>query len=159
MTGQAAKTDDLYDLYRELILDHARSPRHFGRLQEATHTAQGINPLCGDKITVYVNFEGDLVKEVAFQGSGCAISQASASLLTESVRGKPKSEVLKLFTDFHEMVTDSQKQPELDHLGKLAVFSGVREFPMRVKCASLAWHTLKSALNSTSRKADLVTTE
>ena len=137
---------ELRDLYQEVILDHNKSPRNFRVLAGATHRAEGFNPLCGDKITVYLEIEGGVVRSVAFQGSGCAISTASASLMTESLKGKSVAEALELFERMHELLTD-EDPPEADDLGKLAVFSGVREFPMRVKCASLAWHTLKAALS------------
>ena len=140
---------DLRDLYQEVILDHSRTPRNFRELPQASHKAEGYNPLCGDRATVYVRVDGDVLREVAFKGAGCSISTASASMMTESVQGKTKEQVEKLFERFHDLVTASPDQagksvpPEL---GKLAVFSGVCEFPVRVKCASLPWHTLKAAL-------------
>ena len=138
---------DLTDLYQEVILDHNRQPRNFRRLPEADHTALGHNPLCGDKLVVDLKIDGDRVVGVSFEGSGCAISKASASLMTEAVMGHTLDEVNALFEQFHEMVTTPMDQPVDDApLGKLAVLSGVREFPVRVKCASLAWHTLKAAL-------------
>ena len=141
--------DDLRELYQSVILDHNKRPRNFRRIEDAPHTADGHNPLCGDKLTVYVEVDADdRVTDIAFQGEGCAISTASASLMTEFVKGKSKREVDAAFDRFHQLVTSSTSE-EIEHegLGKLAVFSGVREYPMRVKCASLAWHTLKAALN------------
>jgi nitrogen fixation NifU-like protein len=147
-------TSDLTSLYQEVILDHNKKPHNFRRLEEATQRAEGYNPLCGDKITVHVEMDGDVVKEVAFEGSGCAISKASASMMTESVKGKTRAQVEALFGSFHEMVTGQKSEPAgssvaatpVPDLGKLVVFSGVREFPVRVKCATLAWHTLRAAL-------------
>jgi nitrogen fixation NifU-like protein len=140
---------ELRDLYQEVILDHSRRPRNFRELPQASHRAEGFNPLCGDRATVYVRLEGDRVSDVAFKGSGCSISTASASMMTESVKGKSRSDVDRLFTRFHDLVTaapDKADQVAAPELGKLAVFSGVCEFPVRVKCASLPWHTLKAAL-------------
>jgi nitrogen fixation NifU-like protein len=140
---------DLRDLYQEVILDHAKKPRNFRELPEANRRADGYNPLCGDRATVFVRVDGDRVSDVAFKGSGCSISTASASMMTESVKGKSREEVDRLFTRFHELVTtapDQRDQAVAPELGKLAVFSGVSEFPVRVKCASLPWHTLKAAL-------------
>lgn len=141
--------DDLRELYQSVILDHNKRPRNFREIEDAARTADGHNPLCGDKLTVYLALDGDdRVCDIAFQGEGCAISTASASLMTEFVKGKSKREVDAAFDRFHQLVTSSTSE-EIEHegLGKLAVFSGVREYPMRVKCASLAWHTLKAALN------------
>lgn len=138
---------ELRDLYQQIILDHNRSPRNFRVMEGADRTARGDNPLCGDKITVYVKLNGDVVEDVSFQGAGCAISQASASLMTAAVRGKPSAEVDRLFRAFHSMVTAGlDDSTNNDELGKLAAFAGVREFPARVKCANLAWHTLHAAL-------------
>jgi nitrogen fixation NifU-like protein len=138
---------ELTDLYQELILDHNRRPRNYGVLADATHTARGHNPLCGDKLALYLHLDGDRITGVSFEGSGCAISKASASLMTEAVRGKTRDEATAIFDRFHAMITAPMDQPvDLESAGKLAVFSGVREFPMRVKCASLAWHTLQAAL-------------
>jgi nitrogen fixation NifU-like protein len=138
---------ELRELYQTTILDHNRRPRNFRVLDGANREADGYNPLCGDKVRVYLRVEDGVVREAAFQGAGCAISTASASLMTEAVRGRPVEEVLRLFDAFHELVTsDPTREPELDGLGKLAVFSGVREFPVRVKCASLPWHTLRAAV-------------
>ncbi|PYQ53341.1 MAG: SUF system NifU family Fe-S cluster assembly protein [Acidobacteria bacterium] len=138
---------DLRDLYQEVILDHSKKPRNFRELPNAMR-AEGHNPLCGDRATVYVRVEGDRVSDVAFKGSGCSISTASASMMTESVKGKSREEVERLFTRFHDLVTASPDQAgrAAPELGKLAVFAGVCEFPVRVKCASLPWHTLKAAL-------------
>jgi nitrogen fixation protein NifU and related proteins len=135
---------DLSDLYQEVILDHNKRPRNFHKLDKATRHADGHNPLCGDKVTVYVELEGDRLRDISFEGSGCAISKASASMMTEALKGKTRAEADGLFEVFHRLVTGKgEGSPEL---GKLLVFSGVREFPVRVKCASLAWHTLRAAL-------------
>jgi nitrogen fixation protein NifU and related proteins len=136
---------DLSDLYQELILDHNRRPRNFGALTDATGQALGHNPLCGDRINVEVRLDADVIRDVRFTGSGCAISKASASLMTEAIRERSVSEALGLLERFQTMLTGRQPV-DLEGLGKLEVFSGVREFPMRVKCATLAWHTLKAAL-------------
>lgn len=139
---------DLRDLYQEQILDHTKRPRNFGTLEAANCRAYGHNPLCGDKVTVFLKVADGLVQDACFQGSGCAISTASASMMTESVKGKPVAEVEKLFEKFHHMLTGSSEidAEAYDELGKLAVFSGVKEFPVRVKCATLPWHTLDAAL-------------
>ena len=140
---------DLRDLYQEVILDHSKRPRNFRELPEANHRADGYNPLCGDRATVYVRLDGDIVTDVSFKGSGCSINTASSSMMTESIKGKSREEVERLFTRFHELVTappDQKDRVAAPELGKLAVFSGVSEFPVRVKCASLPWHTLKAAL-------------
>lgn len=134
---------DLRELYQEVIFDHNRKPRNFHALEEATHRADGHNPLCGDQLTVYARVVNDVVEDVSFIGHGCAISTASASLMTEAVKGMPVAEVEALFKDMHAMLTESH--PDRD-LGKLEVLSGVREFPARVKCATLAWHTLHNAI-------------
>ena len=142
---------DVGELYQEVILDHNRRPRHFHAIERANRHAKGDNPLCGDKLTVYLVVEGDVVREAAFQGSGCAISKASASMMTDAIVGRTVDEVHALFDDFHRMVTSAIDVPaDTRTLGKLAVFAGVREFPARVKCASLAWHTLQAALHSES---------
>lgn len=147
--------DELRDLYQEVILDHSKSPRNFHAMSGATHSAEGYNPLCGDKVTIYVDVEDDVVKSVSFKGQGCAISTASASLLTESLVGKSVQQAQELFDRIHELMTgESDEMP--DELGKLAVFSGVRDYPMRVKCATLAWHTLVAALQE---QEEPVTTE
>jgi nitrogen fixation NifU-like protein len=136
---------ELRDLYQEVILDHNRRPRNFGALPTANCQAEGNNPLCGDKVTVFLEVDGGRIRDAAFQGAGCAISTASASLMTEALKGRTLGEVRELFHQFHGLVTTGagEGSPEL---GKLAVFAGVREFPMRVKCATLAWHTLLAAL-------------
>jgi nitrogen fixation NifU-like protein len=138
---------DLKALYQEVILDHSKRPRNFRALEEPRRSAEGYNPLCGDKVTVYLRLKDDRIADLSFQGSGCAISTASASLLTETLKGKTPAEAEALFERFHDLVTgkDAGNGKGLE-LGKLAVFSGVSEFPARVKCATLAWHTLKSAL-------------
>jgi nitrogen fixation NifU-like protein len=138
---------DLKDLYRDVIVDHNRNPRNFGKLEPADAHAEGNNPLCGDRLTIYANLEGDRIKEVKFEGSGCAISVASASLLTEAVRGKTVSEFEALFEEVHSLLTEHDSKVDPTQLGKLAALSGVREFPARVKCASLCWHTLRAALH------------
>ncbi len=147
---------DLRELYQEVILDHNKHPRNFGELDGADRHADGFNPLCGDRLAVYVNLDGDVVADVGFLGSGCAISKASASLMTEAIRGKTLAEVQQLFQEFHRMVTDRDASVDDALLGKLAVLAGVRDYPTRVKCASLAWHTLRAACDD---RHDLVTTE
>lgn len=139
---------DLNDLYQEVILDHNRRPRNFGQLPTATHHAKGHNPLCGDKLTLALQIDGDRITNVMFDGSGCAISKASASLMTDAIKGHTVAEAETLFDAFHLMVTTPIDQDvDESKVGKLAVLAGVREFPTRVKCASLAWHTLKAALS------------
>ena len=148
---------DLRELYQELIIDHSKRPRNFRVLEEANRKSEGYNPLCGDKITLFLELENDRVKNIGFQGSGCAISTASASVMTESVKGKTLAEAEILFEVFHQLVTG--KPPAAGKtatLGKLAAFSGVSEFPARVKCATLAWHTLHAALQG---EGDTVSTE
>lgn len=140
---------DLKDLYRDVIVDHNRAPRNFGKLEPADAHAEGHNPLCGDRLTVYVNLNGERIVETKFEGSGCAISVASASLLTEAVKGKSREEVRSLFDDVHALLTQHDANVDNAKLGKLAALSGVREFPARVKCASLCWHTLNAALAHT----------
>lgn len=149
---------DLKELYQEVILDHNRRPRNFGPLPNASHQAEGHNPLCGDQLKVYLETDGKTVNDIHFEGIGCAISKASASLMTESVRGKSLAEVDSLYRRFHDLLTgDPSTTGQADEgLGKLAVFSGVREFPIRVKCATLAWHTLQAALKS---RPDPISTE
>lgn len=137
---------ELQELYQEVILDHNRRPRNF-RALDAGRKAEGFNPLCGDRITVYLNVDNGVITDVAFQGSGCAISKASASLMTESVKGKTVADAQALFERFQQMITAPAETP-LDTLGKLAVLAGVRQFPIRVKCASLAWHTLRAAVDA-----------
>ncbi len=148
---------DLRELYQEVILDHHKRPRNFGTLSEANHHAEGRNPLCGDHITVHVDVENGVIKGVAFEGAGCAISRASASLMTDAVKGRPIAEAEKMFEEFHKMVTSGVDEEVEAALGKLAVFCGVREFPSRVKCASLAWHTLRQALTGAQAPAPVST--
>ncbi len=149
--------DDLHELYQSVILDHNRSPRNFRELEDASGRAEGYNPLCGDRLTVWVRLEDDHIAAVTFHGSGCAISKASASMMTEAVKGKTAAEAKGLAQQFQELVTGrSDARTARARLGKLAVFSGVSEFPVRVKCASLSWHTLKAALDQTTEP---VTTE
>ena len=136
---------DLSDLYQEVILDHNRRPRNFHALEDATHTADGHNPLCGDRLRLYLKVEGDIVSDVAFEGAGCAISKASASMMTDAIKGRTVAEADALFERFHRMVTTPPDRP-VEDMGKLSSLAGVREFPVRVKCASLAWHTLKAAM-------------
>jgi nitrogen fixation NifU-like protein len=147
---------DLADLYRDVIVDHNRRPRNFRPMPEADCQAEGFNPLCGDRLTIYVRLEDDVISDVSFQGSGCAISVASASLLTESVKGRSVADAERLFGTMHTMLTRDDPQPDLASLGKLGALSGVRAFPARVKCASLCWHTLDAALH---RQAEPVRTE
>ena len=147
--------NDLADLYQELIIDHSKRPRNFRRLDATVPSAEGYNPLCGDRVTVYLRMDGDIVADVSFQGEGCAISKASASLMTESIKGKTRTEVEALFSQFHDLVTGVGNPPR-ERLGKLAAFSGLRDFPARVKCGTLAWHTLRAALK---HETDVVSTE
>ena len=146
---------DLRELYQEVILDHNRSPRNFGPLEDADLHADGHNPLCGDKLRVAVKVDAGIVSDIRFEGSGCAISQASASLMTEGIKGKTLDDVRTLFDHFHRLVTDQTAPPD-DSLGKLTVFAGVRDYPARVKCAILAWHTLLAAVDDNQ---DPVSTE
>jgi nitrogen fixation NifU-like protein len=146
---------DLRELYQEQILEHSKAPRNYRELKSANHRAEGYNPLCGDRFTVSIQMQGDSIQDVAFQGSGCAISKASASMMTQIVKGKTKEQAKELFEHFHRTVTGN-KNGTLADLGKLAVFSGVAEFPARVKCATLAWHTLQAALEG---KQEAVSTE
>lgn len=136
---------DLRDLYQEVIFEHYKKPRNYHALAGANHVAHGHNRLCGDKITVYLQVDGDVIRDLSFEGTGCAISTASASMMTEALKGKKLSEVEHLFEQFHQMVTGDKAEPP-EELGKLEVLAGVREFPARVKCATLAWHTLQAAL-------------
>lgn len=139
---------ELNDLYQEVILDHNKNPRNFRAIENATHQADGHNPLCGDALKVYLNIENDTVTDVAFKGSGCAISKASASMMTQAVKGKSREEAETLFNEFHKMVTgELDIETDENSLGKLRIFAGVLEFPARVKCASLSWHTVHAALN------------
>ena len=136
----------LNELYQEVILDHNRRPRNFRTIEGASHHADGHNPLCGDRLSLYVQVDDGRIADVAFVGSGCAISKASASLMTDAVKGQPLADVEEMFQRFHRMVTTPSDQP-VEHMGKLSVLAGVRELPVRVKCASLAWHTLNAALD------------
>jgi nitrogen fixation protein NifU and related proteins len=146
---------DLRELYQELILEHSKAPRNYRKLAEADRKAEGYNPLCGDHFTVYVRTMGDCIQDVSFQGSGCAISKASASMMTQSLKGKTRQEAKELFEQFHRAVTGKKKGDSVD-LGKLSVFAGVAEFPTRVKCATLAWHTFEAAVEG---KQEAVSTE
>ena len=151
MTSVAA---DMKDLYRELILDHSRSPRHFGRLEDATHTADGINPLCGDKLRLYLHVDDEgRIASSSFEGSGCAISVASASLMTDTVTGLPAVEAETCFEAMTQRLTGDASEPLPANMNKLMALDGVREFPMRVKCATLAWHALHAALNNDAAPA------
>ncbi len=139
---------ELSELYQAVILDHNKKPRNFHKLENANRFAEGFNPLCGDQLNVYLHVEDDQVQEVSFEGSGCAISKASASMMTQAVKGKSKQEAETLFNEFHRMATgelDAETEP--NNLGKLTIFAGVRDFPARVKCATLSWHTMHAALN------------
>jgi len=147
---------DLRELYQEVILEHSKAPRNYRELATASHRAEGCNPLCGDHFTVYLSVEGDSIRDISFQGSGCAISKASASMMTQSVKGKTRAEAETLFDRFHKLVTGQLANGRRAELGKLAVFSGVSEFPVRVKCATLAWHALHAALRG---KHETVSTE
>ena len=138
--------NELDELYREVILDHNRAPRNFGELDGADRVVEGVNPLCGDRMTLYVKLDGDRIEDIRFQGTGCAISVASSSLMTERVRGASVDESMQLYDKVHEMLTGSE--PPADDLDKLAALAGVRQYPTRVKCASLAWHALRTALAS-----------
>jgi nitrogen fixation NifU-like protein len=145
---------DLRDLYQEVILEHSKAPRNYRALESANHKAEGFNPLCGDHYTVYVDVEDGKIRDIGFQGAGCAISKASASMMTQSLKGKSTAEAEDMFTRFHALVMGKNENP--DDLGKLTVFAGVSEFPVRVKCASLAWHALHAALQG---KQEAVSTE
>jgi nitrogen fixation NifU-like protein len=134
-------------LYQDLILDHNRTPRNYRRLEDANRRIEGHNPLCGDRLTVWLRMEGDVIQDATFQGSGCAISRASASLMTMAIKGMTRSEAESLFDRFHRLVTGSLAPADRESLGKLAAFGGVSEFPVRVKCASLSWHALRAALD------------
>jgi len=147
---------DLRDLYQDVILEHSKAPRNYRELPAANHRAEGFNPLCGDRLTVYVTTEGDAIRDISFQGSGCAISKASASMMTQMVKGKTTAEAEKLFRRFHDLVTGHAAANGNVDLGKLAVFAGVSEYPARVKCATLAWHTLHAALEG---KQEAISTE
>lgn len=146
---------DLRELYQEVILDHNRRPRNFRAIEGANRHAEGYNPLCGDRLSLYLKIEGDVIKDASFQGSGCAISKASASMMTDNVKGKTLDEARAMFDEFHQMVM-GHGGPHPERLGKLAVFEGVRNYPARVKCASLAWHTLRAAV---AARDEVVSTE
>ncbi len=142
----------LRELYQEVILDHNKNPRNFRKMEDATRHVEGYNPLCGDHYTLFVKMDGDVIKDVSFEGAGCAISKASASVMSSMLKGKTKADAENLFQDFHKLVKGELNAEEnAERLGKLAAFAGVSEFPARVKCASLAWHTLHSALNEEVR--------
>lgn len=143
--------NELRELYREVILDHNRQPRNFGELRDADRIVEGVNPLCGDKMTLYVKLAGDTVEDVRFKGTGCAISVASSSLMTERVKGRPVEETLRLFDRVHDMLT-GEDDASVEGMDKLAALAGVREYPSRVKCASLGWHALKAALTGSQDK-------
>ena len=149
-------SSELTDLYQEVVLDHGKRPRNFGKLEGATHHAEGLNPLCGDHFTVYAKVDGGVVREARFEGSGCAISKASASVMTGIVKGKTAGEIDAVFERFHRLVTEGPRAGDEEEMGKLAVFGGVHEYPTRVKCASLVWHTLHNALED---GAKVVSTE
>lgn len=138
---------DLKQLYQDVIVDHNRSPRNFGKLENADRLLEGYNPLCGDRLTLYVKLNGNTINDVRFDGAGCAISVASASLMTEAVKGKTLDEATKIFNDFHHLLTADNAAPDLDRFGKLAALAGVRDYPSRIKCASLCWHTLHAILD------------
>lgn len=146
---------DLRELYRDVIIDHNRRPRNFGRLENADERAEGFNPLCGDRLDLYLALDGERISDLRFEGKGCAISVASASLMTEALKGRTRAEARRYFDEVHGLLTRADFAPTLE-LGKLAALAGVREFPVRVKCASLCWHTLKAAL---ARESKPVTTE
>ncbi len=137
---------DLKDLYQEVIVDHNRSPRNFGKMEDADCALEGFNPLCGDRLMLYLKMNGGRIDDIGFDGNGCAISVASASLMTEAMKGKTSAEAEAIFKDFHRLLTQDDGAPELDRLGKLAALAGVRDYPTRVKCATLCWHTLQGAL-------------
>ncbi len=145
--------NELKELYQQVILDHNKSPRNFGKLDSANHDAEGYNPLCGDKVNVYIEMDGNVIKDISFQSSGCAISRASSSLMSSAVKGKTREEAENIFNHFHNLVlgnADAEKSSE--ELGKLVVFAGLKDFPSRVKCASLPWHTMMNALREDDKK-------
>ena len=147
---------ELSELYQQVILDHNKKPRNFKKIEDAELSAEGYNPLCGDQLTVYLNLDDGVVSDISFEGSGCAISKAAASMMTQAVKKKTRTEAEQLFQEFHSMVTgELDEEVEDNNLGNLKIFAGVRDFPVRVKCATLAWHTLQAALN----KKDRVSTE
>ena len=143
---------ELSELYQQVILDHNKKPRNFRKLENANHTAEGYNPLCGDHLTIYLTLAGGAVQEISFEGSGCAISKAAASMMTQAVKGKSKEHAEELFREFHSMVTgELDEETDENRLGNLTIFAGVRDFPVRVKCATLPWHTMHAALNNEER--------
>ena len=142
---------ELRELYQELILEHSKKPRNFRILAEADHTAEGFNPLCGDRLKLFLQMDGNVIKDIGFQGSGCAISKSSASMMTATVKGKTKAEAEAVFQEFHKMLGLTAVNYDESKLGKLVVFSGVSEFPVRVKCATLAWHTLRAGLEKSGK--------
>jgi nitrogen fixation NifU-like protein len=147
---------ELSELYQQVILDHNKKPRNFHKMEAANRTAEGYNPLCGDQLTVYMDVEGDVVRDISFEGSGCAISKAAASMMTQAVKGRTRAEAETLFDEFHRMVTgEMNEETTPHHLGRLTIFSGVRDFPARVKCATLSWHTMNAALKG----EDVISTE
>lgn len=149
--------DELKELYQQVILDHNKNPRNYRKIDPSTHSSEGLNPLCGDHIHIWLNIENRIIKDISFQGNGCAISKSSASIMTAELKGKTIQEAETLFQQFHDMVTGKLNHPDqIEHLGKPAIFIGVRDFPVRVKCASLAWHTMHAALH---QKDTTVTTE
>jgi nitrogen fixation NifU-like protein len=140
---------ELSELYQQVILDHNKKPRNFRKLENPDRSAEGYNPLCGDHLTIYVNLADDSVREIAFEGSGCAISKAAASMMTQAVKGKSREQIEELFKEFHSMVTgELDEETDENQLGNLKIFAGVREFPVRVKCATLPWHTMHAALHN-----------
>jgi nitrogen fixation NifU-like protein len=138
--------EELRELYQDVIIEHSKRPRNFHSMAAAARTAEGYNPLCGDTVTIYLALEGDVVTDVSFQGHGCAISTASASVMTEILKGKTRAQAEAIFHTFHDLVTGKSSNADPERLGKLAVFAGVNEFPTRVKCATLCWHTARAAL-------------
>jgi nitrogen fixation NifU-like protein len=138
---------DMKDLYQDVIVDHNRSPRNFGKLEDADLSLEGYNPLCGDRLTLYIKLNNDIINDISFDGSGCAISVASASLMTEAMKGKSTKEAESVFNDFHHLLTDEEPDLDLEKFGKLAALAGVRDYPSRIKCASLCWHTLNGLLD------------
>jgi len=149
---------DLRELYQDVILEHSKAPRNYHELKTANHKAEGYNPLCGDRLTVYVDLQDDAIRDIGFQGSGCAISKASASMMTQILKGKNRADAEKLFDRFHRLVTGQPMNGNQYELGKLTVFSGVSEFPVRVKCATLPWHTLRAALEGNEEPVSTETT-
>ena len=144
---------ELKELYQQVILDHNKSPRNFGKLEHANHSAEGYNPLCGDKVNIYIEMENDIVKDISFQSSGCAISRASASLMSSALKGKTREEAEKIFNQFHNLIIGKpDEEKSFEELGKLAVFGGIKDFPSRAKCATLPWHTMINALGKGDEK-------